>query len=236
MVESPVAETCAAPARDSNGREHGHWAYGPPDRMSQRPGASHPSSVPPGSLEALQARKHRDASAAPSLVQGVQHLDVERPLGDDLGVDRVAECLDGRQTVAPSSLRGKPSRTLEVLSVRARLRRKGDRGNGRLRRRAPEKDNRPLLAFWGGGPGEFGSNKRERLKHRSGPQPPKDLTRFRLNAGLVLKEALRGSVYTGSWVGKRVWGERTGKRDGAGSEGNREGGVEGLGDQNWGWW
>lgn len=31
------------------------------------------------------------------------------------------------------------------------------------------KDSRPILAFRSGGPGDFGSNKRDRRKHRSGP-------------------------------------------------------------------
>lgn len=138
LEETPVAETYAALARDSNGRGHGRSAPGPQDQTSQRPGASRPSSVPPGSLGARQVQIRQDASAVPYQLQGVQHSGVERPLGDGLGVGRVAGCLDGRQTAAPSSSRAKPTRTTDVWSVRLRLQRKGDRGKVKLRRRAPE--------------------------------------------------------------------------------------------------
>lgn len=149
LEETPVAETYAALARDSNGRGHGRSASGPRDQTSQRPGASRPSSVPPGSLGARQVQKRQDASVVPYQLQGAQHSGVERPLDDGLGVGRVAGCLDGRQTVAPSSLRAKPSRTTDVLSVRPRLQWKGDRGKGKLRRRAPEKRQQAAFSVSG---------------------------------------------------------------------------------------
>jgi hypothetical protein len=48
--------------------------------------------------------KLQDASAAPSQVPDVQRWDVERPLGGGRGEARVAACLDGQETIAPSSL------------------------------------------------------------------------------------------------------------------------------------
>lgn len=132
LAEIPVAETYAAPARGSDGRGRGHSASGPQDRRCQRPGAFHPSSVPPGSLVHHQVQIHQDASAAPYQVQGVQHSDVGRPLDDGPGVGRAAGCLDGRQTVAPSSLRAKSSRTRGFFSGKPQRRPRCDRGNGRF--------------------------------------------------------------------------------------------------------
>lgn len=49
-------------------------------------------------------RKLQDASAVPSQARDVQRSDVERPLGGGRGEARVAACLDGLETIAPSSL------------------------------------------------------------------------------------------------------------------------------------
>jgi hypothetical protein len=48
--------------------------------------------------------KLQDASAAPSQVPGVQRWDVDQPLGGGRGEAHVAACLDGQETIAPSSL------------------------------------------------------------------------------------------------------------------------------------
>lgn len=142
LVETPAAETYAAPARDSDGRGRGHSASGHQDRRFQRPGAFPPSSVLPGSLAGHLVQRHQDASAAPFQVQGVQHSDVGRPLDDGLGVGRAAGCLDGRQMVAPSSLRAKSSRMRDFLSESSRRRRSGDRGNGEVGSRARQRERR----------------------------------------------------------------------------------------------
>lgn len=161
LVGIPVAETYAAPVRDSDERERGRSASGPQDRRFQRPVAFHPSSVPPGSLADRRVQRLQDASAVPYQVQGAQHLDVGRPLDDGPGVSRAAGCLDGRQTAAPSSLRTKSSRTRDLLwrkiaaaTATARRPRKWERWRVARQRN----DNRPLLVFRSGGPGDFGSS------------------------------------------------------------------------------
>lgn len=194
-AETPAAETYAAPARDSDGRGREHSASDPQGRRYQRPEAFRPSSVRLGSLVGHLAQKPQDASAVPYQAQGVQHSDVERPLDDGPGAFRAGECLDGRQTVAPSSLRAKPSRTSDFVGKRLRRRQGGDRRNGRLKAVRQGSDDSPLLAFRSGRSGDVGSSKRERLKHRSGPHPVSPVSpQFRPRSPTAQDVSLVGGV------------------------------------------
>jgi phosphohistidine phosphatase SixA len=77
-------------------------------------------------------QKLQGASAAPSQVQGVPRSDVDRPLDGGRGEAREAACLDGQETIAPSSLlAGGSHRAQETLRAMNRDRDKKATG-GRI--------------------------------------------------------------------------------------------------------
>lgn len=92
------------------------------------------------------------------------------------------------------------------------------------------KDCRPILAFRSGGPGDFGSNKRERRKHRSGPLPPSHFIHYGLDSRLVVLqcEADFSEELKRHRRRRLLGGCAGGRRDGGRVRGNKE---EGLGDQ-----
>jgi hypothetical protein len=115
--------------------------------------------------------KHRDASAAPSQVPDVQRWDVERPFGGGRGEARVAACLDGQETIAPSSLlAGGSHRAQETLRAMNRDRDKkatGGRIVGVTGARTIERQQAAFSVRSGGhDEAVLGYSRRARPKHR----------------------------------------------------------------------